>query len=761
MLKNACLLVAAVSAFLVACLAVQPCYSGTLASDRQFFDMSLEQLINTRVAVPAAMTSLSRVQTPVAVTVISTQDIENSPARNIYDLIETYVPGAFWLNHEEGPHPAVRGSVINRNYKYLLLVNGKVMNNLAHFGAKSELEAWDLQDIRQIEFVRGPGSVTYGPGAVAGVIKIETHTAASKSGVHSSGNYLGKYKSLGYSMSYGHTAKHVSMFAHLSIQRTEGFAPNHFLVSRDNDAGFIGRDYDVDEQAMEYFSDYDDAPQIKFHFDTEIGEKWRGWFRYTQQGSTWRGNEVKSNFDGNLVNLQGTRDRQWTLNFEYENALSNTLSMRATTSVDSYDTERRTGNVRNSDQHHPQNKRINFSEDQWFVSSTLNWQPNASFELATGLEFSRERFGPGWGDDENDVKLGDGGNLVSSIDADAYRFGINNPIFIGDGWYASTYSVLAEANVKLSEYSTILLSGRGDRNSYSNTLYSPRIAFIQNINHHYIVKALVQRSRRLNTAAQNYTAHLTDSEPSDESLTSYELVFESHQHKNGFYRVSVFKNDAEVIGWDGDENMSMPVGNHRLLGAEVEAYYGWNGIKLRGSYSIVKQRSWSLLGGLTRSGISYSDYNQEISDGNIQTGVGNDINNWFNQSLKLNMTWSIRNNLTLHADALYFWDYQGGKDGLTGLQNAFSGSSDEQAINRSIDIISENNAYEDNFRLSLSLRLKLSGHSNVSLHFHNLLSNSGEYKRYSYDSGNDDAAPRRVRYIEEPMAVGIRFSHGF
>jgi len=52
---------------------------------------------------------------------------------NKYDLIEIYVPGALWMNHINGPHPAVRGLIIQANYKYLLLVNGRNTNTKGNY----------------------------------------------------------------------------------------------------------------------------------------------------------------------------------------------------------------------------------------------------------------------------------------------------------------------------------------------------------------------------------------------------------------------------------------------------------------------------------------------------------------------------------------------------------------------------------------------------------------------------------------------------
>ena len=112
-------------------------------SSQDLFDLSLEQLLNVKVSSKAAITQLDDLDSPAAITVITHSQIQNSTARNVYDLMEIFVPGAFWMNHEEGPHLGIRGNIVNRNYKFLLLVNNRLMNNKAFFGAESEREQWD------------------------------------------------------------------------------------------------------------------------------------------------------------------------------------------------------------------------------------------------------------------------------------------------------------------------------------------------------------------------------------------------------------------------------------------------------------------------------------------------------------------------------------------------------------------------------------------------------------------------------------------
>ena len=153
------------------------------STQEDFFEMSLSELMNVEVFVPASITEKDPFRMPASVTVITAEDIALTPARNLLDLIEIYVPGALYMNHSVGPVPGVRGIIADRPYKFLVNVNGINVNIKAHYGARLELLNWDLGDIERVEIVRGPGSVTYGPGAIAGVINITTKKAKDYPGL--------------------------------------------------------------------------------------------------------------------------------------------------------------------------------------------------------------------------------------------------------------------------------------------------------------------------------------------------------------------------------------------------------------------------------------------------------------------------------------------------------------------------------------------------------------------------------------------------
>jgi outer membrane receptor protein involved in Fe transport len=756
--------------FLLTSLTVTPQISeGSSFDISDFRAMSLEELLRVKITSPAAITKLTGAEIPGSITVISAKDIQHTPARNIYDLIETYVPGAIWMNYEDGPQLGIRGIITNRNFKYLLRINGRVMNNKAHYGAKSELEQWDMSDIQRIEIVRGPGSVTYGPGAVAGIINIITHNADSVEGLKIGARYVDKYDSKGLSVSHGYRTENFGLYAFGSITRTSGYDARQFLGTNDQEAGYIGEDILLDKEPLDYFADYQDDPQIKLYVDADFLDHWRFWLRYTQEGSTWRGNEVKTDFNGRLLDQQGVRDRQWTATLQYDNELRKDISISAMLSVDSSDVERRRENVYHPDHDHALNKEIDFSEDEIFFRTIVNWQTAGWVEIALGVEYSWNQFGPGWGDSNKDMRIGERGVIISGPSSNALEPGSNGSadrwgteIFADDGWNTDTYSFFSEANVSLRPWLKAIISGRADKNTYSDWLFSPRVALISNVADGHYLKLIVQRSLRMDTAGQLYVQSKNDNKPDSESLTGVELIYSAFPSDRISFSLSGFWNDMEVIAWNLDIQSTSLVGDLQLYGIEPEIECKWSSGKVGASYSYVKQLDWELADGVPASGISYSDFNLQLEDSDaVQLGLGNDLNNWPNQALKFFGQVAITDKMTLHADARILWDFQGQKDGLEALRRAVAGTSDEAAVKQAIRKVEDADTYDYDFRLNSSISYALRKDLTIQIFAQNLLGENGN-KRYSYDySGTSKPGPHRVRFVEEPRTYGIRIDYRY
>ena len=129
-----------------------------------------------QVVVTASKTEEQLVNAPAAVSVISTETIQNSPATNIGDLLRA-VPGVNVAQvSARDVNITTRGATSTLSTSQLALVDGRSVY-LDFFG----MVMWDLvptnpDEIRQIEVIRGPASAIWGANAMSGVVNVLTRS---------------------------------------------------------------------------------------------------------------------------------------------------------------------------------------------------------------------------------------------------------------------------------------------------------------------------------------------------------------------------------------------------------------------------------------------------------------------------------------------------------------------------------------------------------------------------------------------------------
>lgn len=724
---------------------------------REMSLMSLEELMDVSIRSPAAQIRLDFNNSPAAITSLTDDDIQRTPARNIMDLIEIYVPGAIWMNSDEGPLVGVRGNMASRNNNYLLLVNGKVLSSKGLYGTKSEIEQWDLGDIKRLDIIRGPGSVTYGPGAVAGVISITTHDAADLRGSGLRTRYVHEYGSFGAAASQGWAKGGTEVVAYASITRTQGYSPLNYQGSNNNKPGYLGRDIALNGAPLDYFADYQDIPQAKLHLDVKFLRDWEVWARYTQDGATWSSNEAKTRFDGELRNQQSTRDRQFAGEARYRRSLNPQMDAEAYLGAVLFDVERRIEDVRGPVPDDPRNFRFNFSETEYLGGARLNYNPQTWMGLAVGGEVSLDSSGPGWFDAPETMRMGGDGIIVSGPESPI--LGVNLPVeravFAGDGWSTWTWSGFAEGKMDFGERATVVVSGRADKNTYSQWLLSPRAALLLHPAEGQIVKAIVQRSVHRNESGELFIENRNGTEPTYETLVDYELMHQAVLRKNCSTTLSAFYNDADIIDWDPTADRTSPLGNLSLAGMEAEVAWNFGNGRWGANYSLLQQIDWKMAPGVISTGISYSDYNQPLRGSKaVQTGYGGDLNNWPNQAVKAFGNYAVADNLMLHFDGQLFWEYQGSLDGLAALQRSAQGDSLESQVEEAIGKIRQEGVFGANCRFNLAAQYSPLRRLKLTFSALNLLGTGGNH-RYAFDSGNNRMSPHRIRYIREERAFGL------
>ena len=146
-----------------------------------YSDLSLESLLDFKV-VTASRKAESIKDAPSNVSVITDTQIKNWGLRDLNDVMRRIAGYTVVYDRDEVTY-AARGNVSDNNQKYLILIDGHSMNSTENFGPGNVIELPnDLSNVKRIEIIKGPGSMTWGAGALAGVINIITKTASDLKG---------------------------------------------------------------------------------------------------------------------------------------------------------------------------------------------------------------------------------------------------------------------------------------------------------------------------------------------------------------------------------------------------------------------------------------------------------------------------------------------------------------------------------------------------------------------------------------------------
>lgn len=737
------------------------------AEQRDLFDLSITELMEIEIDAPATITEKNPLKTPASITVITAEDIARTPARNLLDLLEVYVPGAIYMNHSVGPLPGIRGILVDRPYKFLVNINGINVNIKSHYGARLELLNWDLNDIARIEIVRGPGSVTYGPGAIAGVINIYTKSAQQAPGVQVGGTFWDEYESYGGFVSYGQSSKDLDLYSYLSIVHTDGTSPDLFGVDKTPTSGYVGTPEGPYSKypPFTYLADFYNEPQIKAHVDVHLKNNWRLWTRYvTSSSALIQGNATKYKLDSEYKDFRQTRYRYFQSTLENLRPLNDVFELKSLfgfSSIDVHNVEKYSSKITDNDKDNLQNIGWIWSENEYFTRFMFNYKPdNEKIKAALGLEFSYDTIGPAWGKDEDDgLRLAKG--IMSGPSSGAYGTGkyqydeTSEEYFpVGEGWETYSHAFLGELNIKHDSKTTTLWSARLDKHRYTDYMFSPRFAWIHELDKDKYLKFIAQRSVRTNTQEELYMNHVLGEENDPEELDTLELIYSGKLRERLSFQTSAFFNRNEVIAWDWGQRRSAPVGTLKTIGMEIETGYKKDSFDFGLNHSFVKQLDWNLDDDVSVSGISYSDYYRNAGDGVIITSNGNDLNNWSNHVTKLFTNIGFFDGrLSLHADMKVLWRFEGRKDGLEALESAGGDAP-------SIANIRHHDAYDAEVAANISLTYRINKSSTLTAFVQNIPV-LGDNKRYSYSSGFKKTYPDKVSWIEEPTVFGISFLKKF
>ena len=283
----------------------------------RLMSMSLEELIEVEITV-ATRTPQPVRKAPAIASVITARQIRDMGARNLRDIL-TMQPGIGVSRNAFGVFMyEVRGIRTQLSEKILVMIDGHSLNKSIITGSALYRIFNDMpvDNIKQIEIIRGPGSALYGANAFVGVINIITRDAADIDGLElkaSGGSYdTGEINMVGGKI----FDNDFQASGSLDYFKTDG---ENFLIEKDALTG----------------TPYTTTPGYAF---TEI-EKTDLFFKASYKDLTFKGHYIDSRWNGFYIGLTSalTDDNSDPItNFWSEVSYSPQLTDRLQTTLKAY-----------------------------------------------------------------------------------------------------------------------------------------------------------------------------------------------------------------------------------------------------------------------------------------------------------------------------------------------------------------------------------------------------------------------------------------
>lgn len=729
--------------------------------------LSFDDLMRVEIK-SATLTGLEKIKTPGSITTITKEDIQDTPYRNLLDLLEVYVPSGTFVNHWLGPRIGIRGVMSDQNYSYLLLIDGENMNLQVENGVIFEIQNKDLSDIEKIEITNGPGSVIHGPGAIGGVVSITTKNAktADKASIGFNHDFTYNYSTL--NGNYSVNKKDFSAYLFGSVTKSEGIEnPEFYYIDRAHGYGYgymseTWGNADKGTPAPNFYSDFDNRPEIKAQLNINFLKEFSFNARYTnfsfnkqsQQGVSEEGPAFSGIYGQQFLavlknNHEFSEKAQLATSISYQSQSHGDIALYQAANKPFNDiTQRRTS----------------YSENKINARSILSIQPSTKVKLALGVEYNYWYYMPEWGKAKNSFVMDFPSPIKFAVlDTTSGFYTQYNPngivTLIDKTITANQISGFFEINYQPIENTTIIASGRLDKHNLTKLAFSPRLAIIQQINNNNFLKLIGQQSVRLPGFRELYAIdYVSESSPAPEKLTGVELIYSRIQRQNFTMNTSIFYQTVDQIGWINHRGSAL-VGTFESAGFEADISYKVNSLNIGVSYSYIHQLNWNpeheLNSYLSNIGIDSLDIPL------VDAGA-NRINNMPQHQVKLITSYSINKSLFINFNGRF-----AAKQGQMEMLDLFKGIHDEYGLdltkNEMTDIYNDvlDKGYgKPSFTSNLSIRYTLPIKKvdiSISAYVMNLVAvNHMRYVYQFWEEGNNRQYPRQVGFVNEPRTFGLK-----
>ena len=286
---------------------------GDLGSE-QDLEEELEYLQAETYVITASRVMEEINKAPSSISVVTAKQMREMGARDLKDVIETVVGYDYKYNTFGSYTPVARKQYAAFGNKYLFMVNNHSLNENYKGGA--EVGNMPLDNVKRIEFIRGPGSALYGANAFAGVVNIITKEADDVDGLELTARG-GSYDTQQYNVLFGKEFKGLETVINFNYFDTDGHAGEVTSDGEDFFDEIYGTDVSKTPGGMNtYVEQYDGALTLKYK-----GFAFDGKYVDRSQGLT---------LDGRTLDYQSYGDEiNYYINLKYEGMVWKNLGVSA------------------------------------------------------------------------------------------------------------------------------------------------------------------------------------------------------------------------------------------------------------------------------------------------------------------------------------------------------------------------------------------------------------------------------------------------
>ena len=662
--------------------------------------------------------------TPSSFTIITQKDIQESGARNLDELLEIYVPDVAYMYKVQGNQLGMGGIISDRNNKILLRLNGQNLNIKASDGG-AVTERWFsmLGDIKKITVISGPGSSIYGPGAIAGIINIETFNAESFDGFETNVKAGAVENFTSVDAKYTtHLSNGVGIFVYGGVDDYNGaddldeavhkvafdFTPTVVYLPQN-----IVANQPLDFHTTNVNASYHNQIRKKFHIQLNY-KNFEFWSRYTKSGLAIAASQnLYTNTNPKYLQDTGTANEQWSNTLSYTQIVSEKLKIE-------YDISYIRSKIAITTSNYPVNTgNRDWVEDNINVNILALYTANTKSSYAFGAKYTHNHFG-------------DSNSKLSSW------------LPRGTQWSSNMYSLFGEIQYNLTQKLKTFLDLRIDKHTYSNNMYSPRLAFVYTLDKNNIVKLNYSHSVRVADDADlyynyEYNNHLkTDVE----SLDRIELLYTLYKNNFTFNAKSSY-NKHNVVAYNDSTvpGITEYIGKVKFYTLEASIDYTKGPFEFNFSHNYTKQISFTPSDpNIKRENISASPY-----------GYGDDLANWNNNITKIRLNYKYNKKLKFINSLRVYWGMPGAIDMAD--YNSANFASSGSAYYRLPVYTDGTRAFKESVYFNSGIEYQFNKRTKLSIHGYNLLGlfNEDLNKRNFFKSSSN--------YIDEAPSISFMLNY--